>query len=267
MRSASGRPDLRPLGWAAATAVVSVVLLSAAVRWGWLGADVGRGREFCEAWRDGCIKQPVNTISNVGFVLAGLAIAWRSRVLTRRGSGPLRSVTVVTALACVVVLMGPASAAMHATGTELGGSLDLLSMHLIAGFALAYALSRVDSGSFWPLLVGLVVGAQVLSAVPGDVPVLRHPANVVFAAMLIAALVVEVKAWRRSPGQLDARWGCGGVGVLVVAFVIWNLAQGPWCDPHSWLQGHGVWHLLCAVSCWMLHRYYASDTGARTKVD
>ena len=49
---------------------------------------------------------------------------------------------VATSYACVVVLLGPASAAMHATQSTLGGDLDLLSMFLVSGFALAYALMR-----------------------------------------------------------------------------------------------------------------------------
>lgn len=257
--------DLRPLVWASGTAVVGTALLVVAVAAGWLGEDVGRGAEYCEAWHDGCVKQPVNTVSNLGFVLAGLLIAWRARRLDLRGDGPLRRTEVVSTLASVVVLMGPASAAMHATGTEVGGRLDLLSMHLIAGFALAYALVRTRGRAFWPTFALLVLGAQLLSALPVDVPVVKYPANVLFAAMLVAALVLEVGAWRldhqrlEGPPVLDVRWGLAGVGVLLVAFVIWNLAQGPWCDPHSWVQGHGVWHVLCAVSCWLLHRYYASE--------
>lgn len=44
-----------------------------------------------------------------------------------------------TGLAVVVVLLGPASMAMHATQSVPGGRLDLLSMYLIGGFAAAYA--------------------------------------------------------------------------------------------------------------------------------
>lgn len=251
--------DLRPSAWAVGTAASATLLLVAAVAWGWLGDDVGRGSEYCEAWHDGCVRQPANTVSNLGFVLAGLAIAWRARNLDSRGDGPLRRTGVVTALASAVVLMGPASAAMHATGTDLGGRLDLLSMHLIAGFAISYALARVRGWRFWPTFAAVVLGAQALSAVPLDVLVVKYPANVLFAAMLVTALVLEVRAWRSDRERLDVRWGLAGVAVLLVAFVIWNLAQGPWCDPHSWVQGHGAWHLLCAVSCWLLHRYYASE--------
>ena len=48
---------------------------------------------------------------------------------------------------------------------------------------------------------------------------------------------------------------------MALAFVIWNLAQGPWCDPTSWLQGHAAWHLLCAVAAYLLFRLYCSRAG------
>ncbi len=56
------------------------------------------------------------------------------------------------------------------------------------------------------------------------------------------------------------RWIWGAVGAIVVAFVVWNLSKNgaPLCDPHSLLQGHAAWHLLCAVSAYCLYRYWNS---------
>ena len=83
--AAPGGRDLRPLVVAAVTAVVSLALVLAAARWGWLGPDVGRGDGFCEAARPGWIRQPANTWSNLGFVIAGLAIAWYAGERARLG--------------------------------------------------------------------------------------------------------------------------------------------------------------------------------------
>ena len=110
---------------------------------GWLGADVDRGANFCET-ASGAVRQPVNTLSNLGFVVAGLLVALRAGRPGGLGTGTLASRPgLATAYACVVVLLGPASMAMHATETELGGHLDMASMYLIAGFAVAYAAMRV----------------------------------------------------------------------------------------------------------------------------
>jgi hypothetical protein len=69
---------LRPLAVAGAVTVVSVGLLMLAVAYGWLGPDVGRGADFCEAPRLGAVKQPANSWSNLGFVIAGLLVAWHA---------------------------------------------------------------------------------------------------------------------------------------------------------------------------------------------
>jgi hypothetical protein len=58
---------------------------------------------------------------------------------------------------------------------------------------------------------------------------------------------------------VTAAVGVASVGLLLLAFAIWNLAQGPWCDPTSWLQGHAAWHLLGALAAYLLFRLYASE--------
>lgn len=250
-------PDrsLRPLGCAAATAVVSVGLLVLAVGAGWLGADVGRGANFCEAARDGWAKQPANTLSNLGFVVAGLVVAWHAGRTTLDG--------LATAYACIVVLLGPASAAMHATQSALGGHLDLLSMYLVASFAAAYAVMRWlgrDRLFFWQLFSLMVAGCELVGLLGDDVPVVQQAGNVAFAALLLTAVVIEVRLWRRAAGTgTDLRWGAAALGAILVAFLIWNLTKTRWCDPHSLVQGHAAWHLLGALSAYLLFRFWASE--------
>lgn len=243
-------------------AVVSVGLLWSALEQGWLGADVGRGEGFCEAARDQLVRQPANTLSNAGFVLAGLLIAWHvgraddpAAVLTRfRG----------TAYAVLVVLLGPGSAAMHASQTAAGGHLDTTSMYLLASFAAAYAVARYrqlgGAGFAW-WFIALLLACEVVDLTGWQVPVVMSAGNLVFGVLLTAALVLEARqsSW---PGRsIDLRWGLAGLASMLVAFVIWNGAkQGtPFCQPDSLLQGHAAWHLLGAVAAYCLFRLYASE--------
>jgi hypothetical protein len=250
--------SLRPLAYAGATAVLSIGLLVIAVGAGWLGPDVGRGANFCEAARDAHVVQPANSFSNLGFVVAGLVIAWHAG---RPVATPvLRGLA--TPYACVVVLLGPASAAMHATQSELGGQLDLLSMYLVASFAAAYALMRWyrrDRTFFWQLFLLFVAACELIGLLGDDVPVVQQSGNVAFAALLLTAVVVEIRLWRRGPDRTDLWWGAGALGAILVAFAIWNVTKTHWCDPHSLLQGHAVWHLLGAVSAYLLFRLWASE--------
>ncbi|GIV33086.1 MAG: hypothetical protein KatS3mg031_0621 [Chitinophagales bacterium] len=54
------------------TAIVSLLLFFVALWNGWFGPSSGVGAVFCEASRDGLVKQPANTWSNLAFVVAGL---------------------------------------------------------------------------------------------------------------------------------------------------------------------------------------------------
>jgi hypothetical protein len=258
----TGTPrDLRPFAIAAAVAVVSVGGLWLAVVRSWLGPDVGRGDRFCEAARDAIVLQPANTFSNVGFVVAGLLVAWRA--------GATRTTIVANprlaaAYGVVVVLLGPASAAMHATQSALGGHLDLLSMYLIAAFASSYAWTRVlgrGSTFFAVTFVTVVAVCELVERIPGRVPVVDLAANLAFGLFLLVAVAGEAVLWRRGTVRRQVGWGLASVGALALAFAIWNTAKdgSPLCRPDSLLQGHAAWHLLCAVAAYALYRLYASE--------
>ena len=247
------------------TAVVSLALTVAAARYGWLGPDVGRGRGFCEADSGGWVVQPVNTWSNLGFVVAGLVIAAhaadRARLGLTMGAHPGLAVT----FAVVVVLLGPGSMAMHATQTRLGGHLDLLSMFLVSGFALAYAVMRlVRRGPelFAVLFPVLVVIGMVVLLTGGRVPFVRHSGNAAFAVMILLAVAVEVVLWLRRDPRQDAAFGVASVATLLVAYTVWQFGRRghAWCEPESLLQWHGVWHVLCAVAAYLMFRH---DTAER----
>lgn len=254
--------SLRPLAIAATVAIGSLGLLTLAVGQGWLGADVGRGNIFCEAGRPGWVRQPANTYSNLGFVVAGLLIAWRAGLPDRIGQVLPRHPGVATAYACIVVLIGPGSAAMHATQTAAGGHLDTLSMYVLASFAVGYAMMRWFGRDRLFLLqifsLG-VAGCELVGSYGGSVPLVAYAGNLAFGTLLAVAITLEVRLARREGPHTDLRWGAAAVGAIVVAFVIWTVSRHGLCDPHSLAQGHAVWHLLGAVSAYLLFRLWASE--------
>ncbi|WP_338087937.1 ceramidase domain-containing protein [Nocardioides lijunqiniae] len=230
---------------------------------GWLGADADRGADFCEA-ATGTVRQPVNTLSNLGFVVAGLLVARQAGRPGGLGAGTLaRRPGLATAYACVVVLLGPASMAMHATETELGGHLDMASMYLIAGFAVAYAAMRhwQRGPAFLAAVYLAVLVVCELVALLGEVPWLGHAGNLAFGVGLAGALWLESRVARGGRLVLDTRWAWAAAGSILVALAIWTTAKdgSALCFPTSLYQGHGVWHLLCAVSAWCLFRLYVSE--------
>lgn len=253
----------RPLVITSSVAVVSVTLLAVAVAQGWLGPDVGRGANFCEQAVNGLIRQPANTVSNAGFVLAGLLVAHRAG--RPRGTDRVMSTSVATFYACVVVLLGPASAAMHATQTEWGGHLDMLSMYLIAAFAAAWAWvrwTRRGTRAFAAAYVVGVAACELAGLWPDPVPVVNYAGNLAFAALLLVAIVLETRLWRRGESEIAFRHGVVALAAMLVAFTIWLLSTHGWCDPTSLWQGHAAWHLLCAVAAYWLFRMYESERAA-----
>lgn len=266
--AAPGGRDLRPVVVTGVTALLSLALVVLAARGGWFGPDVGRGDGFCEAAHPGWVRQPANTWSNLGFVLAGLAVAWHASRPERLG-GTLRARPgYATALAVLVVLLGPGSMAMHATQSDLGGHLDLLSMFLLSGFAVAYGALRWwrrgpgTLAAVFVVAVGIGMAGHLRG---GDVPLLGHLGNAVFAVQLWLAIGLEVALWRRGrrgdgPAQ-DLRFGLGSVGTLALAFAIWTTGKGghAWCRPEALLQQHAVWHVLDAAAAYLLYRHYAAE--------
>jgi hypothetical protein len=252
-----------PLVVTGAVAVLSIGLLWLALAQGWLGDDIGRGADFCEAARDQLVRQPANTLSNGGFVAAGLLVAGR---LSRRPQpvDAVLSTSMGTAYAVLVVLLGPGSAAMHASQSAVGGHLDTTSMYLFASFAASYAVARLrglGGAGFAALFVVLLLACELVGSWSRPVPVVMFAGNLAFGMLLLVAAAIEGVLSRRADRSIDLRWGLAGVAAIVVAFVIWNGAkQGTrFCDPDSLLQGHAAWHLLGAVAAYCLFRLYASE--------
>jgi hypothetical protein len=264
MNEAERGRDRRPLAVAAVTAVLSLGAVLAAARWGWLGPDVGRGDGFCEAARPQWIRQPANTWSNLGFVGAGMAVALHAGNRLRLGLTLGTHPVLATGFAALVVLLGPGSMAMHATQSDLGGHLDLLSMFLVSGFALAYALLRVlrrGPGFFAVVFTVAVLAGMAVQLRGGTVPVLGHVGNAAFALQLWVAVGLEVALARRPSARQDRWWALASVATLTTAFAIWTTGMRghAWCRPDSLLQQHAAWHLLCAAAAYLLFRHYAAE--------
>lgn len=250
---------------ASLVALASLGLLFIGVYAGWLGPDVGRGANFCEAPHAGCIKQPANTWSNLGFVIAGLAIAVRLRSPEGLTGTFAQHPTLPQAYAILVVLLGPASMAMHATQSSLGGLLDLASMYLVAAFIAGYALMRLlerGPGFLAGAFVAVVALCQLAGLWTTEIPVVMYAGNVAFAFFLALGLGVEVVLVRQGL-VVHGRWAAGAVACMAVAFAIWSQAKtgSRFCLPDSIIQGHAVWHLLCAAATYCLFRYYASESS------
>lgn len=229
---------------------VDAVALAALAAWaaaGWPGAPnpcLDWNTCFCEAFRDGWIRQPSNTLSNLGFVAAGLALAARAR-------SPRALL-----FSALISLLGPGSMALHASMTHWGGVVDVITMFLFIAFPIAHNAERLIPGS--RLRFAALYGALAASLACLEVVQYRN-ANLGFGLLIVAFLGSEAAVRLRGAArERDPRWLAGSVLCFFLGFALWlpsRRSDGALCAPGSWLQGHAAWHLLCALAAAAIFRY------------
>ena len=206
-----------------------------------------------------------NTWSNMAFVLVGLyaiALAYLDRKQTGMHTGNyLRSTPAMSLLFGVgCCYLGFASGLMHASLTRWGQQLDVASM-----YAPLLALIAINIGRYrprftekgpptWPLLIVIAV---VISSL---LYVYKWQMS---SVQVLSTLILQVGAFcildlvLRSP--LKARWYL--LSFLALALAIYcrqTDVRGEFTGPDAWLQGHAIWHVLCAVCLGCIYLYYRS---------
>lgn len=253
------------------TAIFSFLLVMAAVYYQWLGQPGMVALEFCEATHPGFIKQPVNTWSNLGFIIVGLFAAWQivqGRFAHKRNV-LTRTVFYPAFLCSLMVWLGPGSMAMHASTADVGGLLDMCSMYLVSTFLLAYAIVRLFKLGHGAFITIYIAGFAVsmfffyynVRLFDND---LGQMLLLIFIIYLFAGGIMELLIILRHRGRAVWQWGLFSTIAMGMAFAIWNLGitGRPYCHPDSLLQYHGVWHILNALAVYSLFRYYVSENSA-----
>lgn len=206
----------------------------------------------CERCRPGLVTQPVNTISSLGFVLAGALVVAAGRRDGRHRPGAAGPVGRAMAMA------GLGSVAYHGPGTAFGRWLhDATLLNLAATIAvtdLAGPPPPVDDRRDGR---GSAAGRRAaLAGVAAGSAVLAHPRTTTAAQAGTAGLatLLEVRRFStRGPAPApDRRRGLvaavlAGAGLALQ--VNGRTGRG-WCRPDSRLQAHAGWHLLSAAALW-----------------
>lgn len=253
--AAAGKAPIPPEVWSAllsgALGVGAVVAFGLA---GWPGGPydcVAHGTCFCEAPRAGLVRQPVNTWTNLAPVLLAIAVGaraawWRQRrAEVGRPSPSLDLLGVLFPAA--LSFQGWGSMFFHASLKGWGHAVDALSMFAIAGLLAATNLLRLGAlslrgvGWSWAAIMTVGLGVGLWSS---DV------VSALVFALFLTILGTEVALARRGR-TVDARFFRAGLAVHVLGISVWFLSQvegQPLCEPGSWLQGHGLWHITAAVA-------------------
>ena len=116
------------------------ILLYVLNDWSWTETEASG---FCEDVKESWIREPVNTISNLGFVFVGLYILWIARDDPTEGLPSLSNKSwflILYAISCTAVGVG--SFAMHGFNTSWGGWLDVTGMMMYITIPVFYNFSR-----------------------------------------------------------------------------------------------------------------------------
>lgn len=241
----------------AVVATAVIVLLTIYAHESWLTARAATctvTRCFCENPNGGIFDQTIDTFSSLAFVLLGAwTLVWKPRT-TRK----LRETPLVRTFGVVLIFIGGSSFFYHATLSFFGQFLDIFSMYLFGVLLAVGALLRSGRISLRVAVVAFVVANAILAVVQYDYPDARR---ILFAALLVPGIVLElipaINGHRESGGKV--RYVYIGVALIAIAYLFWTLDQdNVLCDPYTWLQGHAVWHVLTAISAFMIVVHYRS---------
>lgn len=190
----------------------------------------------CERCRDGVVAQPVNTVSSLAFVVAGLFVACRA---STRGE----ACRAETALGWSAVAAGLGSVAYHGPGTRAGQILHDASLLAMLGALVTADIARTTHRSPPPAILGAVpVGATVLAASRWSLT-----AQVGLGALGAVAEIARVRGSRTSAST--RRRAATEVMVASAGAIGHALGRtgGPLCRPESPWQAHAAWHTAMAT--------------------
>ncbi len=179
----------------------------------------------CERIGAGFFGQPVNSITTLVIVGAGLLLWSRPRM---RWVGAALAATGLGSL----VFHGPMP-----LWSEWAHDLSLVWLVLVvAGWG-----RKWERWTHWPSLVGI----SILLALS---PVLADPLAVAFTLVAVVSLLTRDRSWA-TVGPLLLLGVVAGIGRL-------GATGGPLCYPDSPWQPHAVWHIgaAVAVAWWALGR-------------
>ncbi len=203
----------------------------------------------CELRDDWLLEQDVNAWSSLAYVAAGLVLAWEVR--------HSRLPRAVYGLAAISVAEGFGSLLYHGSASDFGQFLHdvplIGALAFVAGWHVGRLRGSADLGSLVGLAVGLVVSAGVWAFAPDTTNI---AVGVTVAVIAVASLIAR----RRS---MIAVWSWPLLGLGAVAIAMWALGtpDSPACRAESWLQPHGLWHVLTAIVAiaWVDRAYAAAD--------
>ena len=200
------------------------------------------GGSDCERIRDAWLAQPVNAVSSLGFLAAGVYVLVR----VRHAPATTRGIPVAGGIALTLVCFG--SVAFHGPQPVWAGFAHDASIAAVLVVYLVAGRARDDGtgAGGQSLATGALVlaAASVILLVAPSSQWFVHGGLVVSVAVALVCRADQRLKLRRSSATTVAASALS-VGVVLVVL---GRTGGPLCSPESLVQAHAGWHVASALA-------------------
>lgn len=200
-------------------------------------------QHYCEENLCAWVVQPINTWSNLGYLVVAFFI------LTQKNWNQDRYW-----FAFLSLLLFAGSTLYHMTGTYWGRDLDVGAMLLLSGFVLCLTLTRHLnlSRKYLTILVPVVASSSVLSIGTGW-------GGRVFVIQVLATALAEWNYAHKVKLPRELKKNLLHSLLLFLFALVLNILDMKriYCLPkNDFINLHAIWHLLCAYCIFLIVKYY-----------
>jgi hypothetical protein len=203
------------------------------------------------------IREPQNTLSNLPYAVAGLAILLAGRRPASFGLG------------LAGLFLGFGSGMYHASLLPEWRMIDILGVYAVLYFLLltgaATSFSRLREHRLaWALVVATWLAAIYTGVHRNDIRWLGlklFDSTYVFVASVVLGCLLALLAYRQAKnraGYIKAMTVFALFTSLSFAGGIGDRFNGFWAGPEIFIQGHAVWHAFGAVSLLAIYEVFSA---------
>jgi hypothetical protein len=213
---------------------------------------------YCERTQPGLLDEPLNLVTNVAFVVAGLLAAWRWR---EQEGLTLKNGWDIALLIGLLFAIGIGSALFHAFANGWSLVADVVPILLFINVYLVSWLYRVLAAPVWAILAIFAAyqGINYGSALVVDPSAFKGSAGYLPALLFLASMWLWL--WRRRHGMAKTLGLATGLFALSLAFR--TIDQGV-CDVLP-TGSHFLWHLLNGLLLYLLVSGLIRHSDGRTQ--
>jgi hypothetical protein len=208
------------------------------------------------------VAQPANSFSAFFFNVVAIYLAYDylySRAIAAKAWWYNRTLEPLFYI-LFVNLLGAFSFAMHAIMTPFAERMDQISLQIFFNLLIVVSLTRQFSDSIWlfwtsfGVLEGL--GIMLVFLVSDAIQLgLLGLQIAIFLGLEIRSQCFEEEETAPS----EPKYILLAIAFMVSGIILWAVSQGEdACSPFDVLQGHAVWHVLCAFTTYFLWNYFSS---------